>query len=587
MSKIKHNEKWNLIKNYRWQSIFFKYLRMILIAFSLPISIFVAIILFSSNIKENAEIEIALEKSFGKTLLSVNQSLAEIDKTSSALSSDKNTLSMLTLDLSPKTQSLALEYYKIFDIKSQTLKITKDYISSISIYSISNKYIYGDDGAYLADYIYKDVIDYALSGDAVPKLFYNKAKKCLVRTYPVFNPNSNECVGIIFTYIDILSFNKAISGEMNNDEKVFILNSDKEFIFTGNTRNSLDAIDKSIITSLTLPVNSEYTLKKYNDYYYCYATIPTYNYILVSKIPSNYISGIKTSTFIFILTMLAAVILSILLSYFVSIKIYGTIVELISGIEVPSSQPVSEQKEHFNELLYINNNIVSIMDKNAVIEKELEDRITQLRRAQSVALQTQINPHFIFNTLNLVNVFIMKITKRDTEATRIISLLSDILHDTLNTKNFIITLGEEIEYASKYIEIEKIKSLNSFDVEITIAPETLKCKIIKLSLQPIIENAVEHGFKNLPPNKRGLLSIRSEIKSKTLIITIKDNGEGMSIEKLKTLTQNLVSDTLPETRHIGLCNVNQRIQLIFGSEYGVNIKSSPEETSVIITFPAD
>lgn len=587
MSNKTHKENWNLIKNYSWRSIFFKYLRTILIAFSLPIAILIAVIFFVSSYTEKAHTETALEKSFGKTLSSVEQSIRESDINAAALSSDKSILSLLSLKISPETQELTAEYYKVFDIKSQVAGITKDYISSISLYSMLNQYIYAPDSSYYSDYKYKDIIDYSLSGNASPKLFYSSSKKSLVRTYPVFKPNSNDRIGVIYTYFDILSFNNTILGGRKNDEQIFILNTDKEFIFTGDVNNSIASEDEEIINMLAQDADGEYTLKTFGDYYYCASVIPTYNYILVSKIPASYISSGKQITFTMIIIIAVTVILTLFLAFFVSIRMYGTIAEIIAGIEVPALQSLSDQEKQFNELLYINNNILSIMDKNAIIEKELEERINQLRRAQSVALQTQINPHFIFNTLNLVNVFIMKITKKDTDATRIISLLSDILHDMLNTNNFIVTLREELKFAYKYIEIEKIKSLDSFDVKLDIAPETLNCRIIKLSLQPIIENSVEHGFKNLSADRRGLLTIRSEIINKTLVVTITDNGEGMPLKTLKELSERLSSDIFPETKHIGLCNVSQRIRLIFGSEYGVTVQSSPAGTSVVITLPAN
>ena len=580
-------ETWNIIKNYSWRSIFFKYLRTILIAFSLPIAILIAVILFTSHLAENAQLETALEKSFGKTLSSVEQSLSEADKNAAALASDKNIQSLLTLKLTPETQTLASEFYNIFDIKTQTATLTKDYISSITLYSIHNQYIYGHNNSPFSKYKDKDIITYSFKDNGSPKLFYNSSTKSLIRSYPVFNPASNELIGIIYTHIDILSYNSTILSSRQNDEEIFLLNSDKEFIFTGNVNNSTSQDDAKTIHTLTENLSNGYKIEEHDDHYYCASIIPTYNYILVSKVQSSYISPEKHFTFTLIVIAIITILLTLILSFYVSVKMYSAIAEIIAGIEVPSLQSLSNQKSQFNELLYINNNIISIMDKNAVIEKELEDRITQLRRAQSVALQTQINPHFIFNTLNLVNVFIMKIIKKDTDATKIISLLSDILHDTLNTNNFIVTLREELKYAYKYIEIEKIKSLNSFDVELNIAPETLNCRIIKLSLQPIIENSVEHGFKTLPPDTRGLLKIKSEIHNKTLIITITDNGEGIPEDTLKQLNLRLSSDTFPETRHIGLANVSQRIRLIFGSEYGVNIKSSSSGTSVIITLPAD
>lgn len=584
---LKNNkEQWNLIKNYRWKSIFFKYLSLILLAVALPICILVTIIFIYSDAKEKTEVSLLLKNSFEKTISTIEQCIEDVDKNAVALSSDKNIISLLTLPDSPENRKLAYEYYDIFLQKSQAIRVTREYISSLSLFSLVNNSICYDTGASDKLDDFSVLKEYSLSSYEEPCFFYNSDLKKLIRSYPVYNPNSSECIGIIYTYINILSLNDTILDDRAKNESVYILNNDNSFIFTGNTQNIVKTNDSDIILRIAASTVSDYCIEKHGDYYYCSTTLPVYKYILISKIPSSYTLNERSSPLTIFIIILVVCLLSVLLAFFVSTKIYGTIVEIISGIEIPTLQSLSDQEKQFNELLYINNNIVSIMSKNSSIEKELEQRINQLRRAQSIALQTQINPHFIFNTLNLVNVFILKITKQDTDATRIISLLSDILHGTLNTNNFIVPLKEEINYAVKYIDIEKIKSMNGFDAEFNFAPETLNCRMIKLSLQPIIENAVEHGFKTLSADRRGLLTLCSEIKNKTLVITISDNGEGMPLDTLHELSAKLSSDTLPETRHIGLCNVNQRIRLIFGSDYGLSIQSSPLGTTVIITMPA-
>lgn len=178
----------------------------------------------------------------------------------------------------------------------------------------------------------------------------------------------------------------------------------------------------------------------------------------------------------------------------------------------------------------------------------------------------------------------MRITKSENDASRVIRLLSDLLSVSLDTKTTIVTVAEEISYTKKYLEIESIKRRNSFDIVWDMDESLYDLKIIKFILQPIVENAIEHGIKFLL-DKRGKIEISGHINNDAIVFEVKDNGPGISPQQLEHIIDLMNSEDIQENKNIGLSNVHRRIKLIYGEKYGVNIESSSEGTVVFITIP--
>ena len=226
------------------------------------------------------------------------------------------------------------------------------------------------------------------------------------------------------------------------------------------------------------------------------------------------------------------------------------------------------------------------MDKYQKVENELTTKLSSLKKAQTLALQTQINPHFLFNTLNLINILALRLTKSDNEVTRVVSLLSGILRTSLDTNHYIVTVKDELEHLKNYLDIVLIEYENELTVDFDISDEALKYKTVKLILQPIVENCIEHAFPDSTvQNKK--ITVKSYVKDSNLIFEISDNGVGIGLDKLNIIRSNLASSAMPETKHIGLCNVNQRIKLIFGKDYGLAVHSDPHGTGISINLPAN
>ena len=225
------------------------------------------------------------------------------------------------------------------------------------------------------------------------------------------------------------------------------------------------------------------------------------------------------------------------------------------------------------------------MKKNTDIENELVQKISLIKRTQANALQLQLNPHFLFNTLNSISLEVISLTGGNNSASRMISLLSDLLVSALDTNEYFVSFSDEILYTEKYLRIETIKYKNCFDVVWDISPDVSDISVVKFVLQPIIENSIRHGILKLNKLRRGILKLAAYIENDNLIIKIHDNGVGMTEDRLKEVRNNLSSNDLPNPQHIGLCNVNQRIKLHYGDNYGCSIDSDANGTIVTIVIP--
>ncbi len=230
---------------------------------------------------------------------------------------------------------------------------------------------------------------------------------------------------------------------------------------------------------------------------------------------------------------------------------------------------------------------------NAVLRQELEHRQDLLRNSQLLALQTQINPHFLFNTLNIASLMIESEQGEEYPVTRILSGLSDILRYSLN-KNINVRVREEIACVEKYIFIMKYR-YGEFEIRIDVDEKIQNYSIPKFILQPLVENALQHGILPCMDTRPGSIKIQiSEIpytykngkELMSVCVDVMDNGLGVDEEKLEELRKSMNDHENIFKNHIGLFNVSERFYLLFHEEQEVIIESTfGMGTHVKLVFP--
>lgn len=293
----------------------------------------------------------------------------------------------------------------------------------------------------------------------------------------------------------------------------------------------------------------------------------------------SYTGTIVLTVFLFCILLSLALTFSI--SLYLTKKVYKNITDISDAF--PPSQ-INDETAYSSELDMIIHNIVSLLDKLNISEKTIAKQYLDLKKSQSIIMQNQINPHFIYNTLNSVNLYIENYFDDDTEVTKMLTNLSEMMHYIMDVKNIMTPISKEIEYTKKYIEIEAIKHLYNFDVVWDISPEVQNRQVIKMILQPLIENALQHGIYPLN-QKRGKIDVNIFIKNSKLFICVSDNGIGISKEKLKLINEKLDKNKKPSTKHIGLQNINFRLKSIYGEKATTQLYSEESiKTDVVITI---
>lgn len=204
------------------------------------------------------------------------------------------------------------------------------------------------------------------------------------------------------------------------------------------------------------------------------------------------------------------------------------------------------------------------------------------RKSEMDALQSQINPHFLYNTLD--SIVWMVENERYEGAIQMVTALAKLFRISLSKGKNIITVADELEHVRNYLTIQKIRYKNKFSYDITAEPETLSCQTIKLIVQPLVENAIYHGMEFMDGD--GEIHIRAYRKGKDLYIDVVDNGLGMPQEQADALLTEDTGKVRGKGSGIGLKNVQERIQLYFGADYGLSLYSEPDEgTTARIHLP--
>lgn len=228
-------------------------------------------------------------------------------------------------------------------------------------------------------------------------------------------------------------------------------------------------------------------------------------------------------------------------------------------------------------------NAIETMEKN--LKQLMDDIVSEheaKRKSDLMVLQNQINPHFLYNTLDII-VWMVENEKSD-DAVRAVTALARFFRISLSKGRTIIPVADEIEHVRNYLMIQTMRYKNKFSYTFCVEEDTERLGTVKLVLQPLVENAIYHAMEFMDDD--GELVVGAKREGDTLILWVKDNGCGMTQDKVDAL----LSGTLKETGRgsgVGVRNVTERIQLLFGEKYGLQIYSEPDEgTTVEIHIPA-
>lgn len=235
-----------------------------------------------------------------------------------------------------------------------------------------------------------------------------------------------------------------------------------------------------------------------------------------------------------------------------------------------------------SEIRHLGYSIQSSYEKSEELMQEIVWEQNERRKSELDALQSQINPHFLYNALDSITWMIEG--ERNDEAAFMISQLAKLFRISLSQGHTIISVRDELQHAKSYMNIQRIRYKDAFSVTFDVDPELEEYCAVKLTLQPILENSINYGVD--PMDDCGEIFIRVKKEEDILVLSVEDNGIGMSEEEVSLL----LTDSNRKRKHgsgVGLVNINNRLQILFGKEYGLFIESEPDEgTRVSIRIPA-
>ena len=294
-------------------------------------------------------------------------------------------------------------------------------------------------------------------------------------------------------------------------------------------------------------------------------------------------------------TVIFAVLLLLWLYFTVARPLSIFEASLDRGIESDSSS--EKLLDGIADDIVFKNKIKDLIEKcaNQMIRENSAEMLD--KQAELAALQSQINPHFLYNTLESIRGYALIDDNND--IAKMVEALAAFFRYSINRKADLVTLRDEIANIQNYMMILKFRFNNRFSLELLIDDEDSKALdyfIPKLILQPIIENAIFHGLEDCVEG--GKVTIEVIETERNLLITVSDNGKGMDSKTLSELNQRIRStgqysddfryDNQQRNTGIALSNIHKRIQLLFGADYGLNVYSTLDQgTDVEITIPAN
>ncbi len=313
-------------------------------------------------------------------------------------------------------------------------------------------------------------------------------------------------------------------------------------------------------------------------------TISYTGWKLVGVIPYPVFTyGMFNIRYFFGIFMLLMAMMLVYVNRMVSVSISRPILKLNASVmEYEAGETPEIYIGGSQEIRHLGYSIQTSYEQIDKLMKEIVREQNERRKSELDALQSQINPHFLYNALD--SIIWMVEDGRNDDAAFMISELAKLFRISLSKGRTIITVKDELRHANSYMNIQKIRYKNAFSVFFDIDPAIEACCTVKLILQPILENAINYGMSGM--EGCGEVRVVGRQENGEILLSVLDNGMGMAEEEVSLI----LTDSNRKPSHgsgVGIINVCKRIQILFGKEYGLTIKSEPDEgTEVSIRIPA-
>jgi two-component system sensor histidine kinase YesM len=392
----------------------------------------------------------------------------------------------------------------------------------------------------------------------------------------VHNLLNNEPLGVLVIVIEMYEMDRVLA-ELNidNSTKLMVIDRYNDIIYKSGI-DDFDSISSKLLSKWN--ASADPSLEYNDDNTILINTFKSsttnWSYITLTDVQALTSNAKKMNGFIIIIGLFGYV-LAILLSYVLSKRMVIPMKrlqvsmkniernEFRTEISVENTDEIGQLTVTFNHMVSRIRELINSVYKANIKEKE----------AQISALQAQINPHFLYNTLDTVNA--MAMVEDNEEISRMIVALGEMFKYVTNQTDKIVTIKEEMEHLDNYITIQNYRFGDRIRITSDISEDIQQHNIIRLTLQPLVENAIQHGLE--PIAEGGSIRLFAIKEPNAIRINIQDDGKGIPLDKLRAIQSRLlynIQDIEEDNgKGIGLLNVNERLKLYFGEEFGLYINS--------------
>ncbi|MFA6508459.1 MAG: sensor histidine kinase [Treponemataceae bacterium] len=491
----------------------------------------------------------------------------------------------------------------LFDAAAETDRMNLMLKNIISVQeAIKNIYIVGRNGVYYSSYWdesrenienrFGGILNYTmtrreyLNGGPYVSFHPFFDLNVISFTRPIYNYSQEESLGAIvidlnYTYLrEIFTF----SSLQQDAEKVIVVNTKGDVLFSFPFNTALDHVIKEN-PSLLAANGAHLTAKVFGRECILISDgIASSDWKIVRILDkSDIYVNIRRMAAIGMSIWALFVLIAVIVSFFLSSSITRPIIELHNSVKKVEQGDLSIRTQVFDkdEIGQLAESFNGMIDQiSGLLTKTLEE---QKRKSdlEFQILQSQINPHFLYNTLDSIKW--LAVFQGVENIGEMAGSLINLLKYNISRKSTLVNLEDEVSSIRDYIEIQKFRFGDAFRVEYQISEDTKHCQVLKFILQPLVENAIFHGFSNL--DKEGIITIRSARRDGKLFIEVIDNGRGMDYEQIMNGAPGPF-DKRKINNGIGVSNVIERIKLYFGDQGSFNIRNvSSGGVSVEILIP--
>lgn len=559
----------------RLSKLYFNNLIFLLVPFLVPLLILGSFSMYLTSTIVSEQVKQELEKSSKQLKVQFEYTFMDMDAIIQAFTTNPTTINLANTFMSK--QSYTLDEIRSLNLLQSTVSSfinTKSYFHSVYIYFENKlgKFLSSTDGIVsLKDYwdsewmqIIKELGDKTFY-TCVRTIRKSSSDNTGYKVITIFIRNMSHSGWIVFN-LNFTYYQEMIKSLFSNDFfSVFVFNNDDSPIIS---YPDVSEIPQGLYKGATaVQYNGttyfciDHSIEKYGWHYY---VLMQKKKALALPISLNYMV-----LFLILISSLIGIVLAMEITKRNN-RWITEIVNILNGnSEFESEINVKKTKDYYIRIVH---DILQVfIEKNYLLAHR--------RSMELTALQAQINPHFLYNTLNLIYWETIKLGKGPSKVTLMLEKLTRILEYSISNPMSTVSLEDDINYTKDYIDIQQFRFPGKFSVVWSVSCDTHETLSMKLVLQPLVENCINHGFKNI--SYFGVINIEIFENMQNLTIIVRDNGAGIDEEKLETLRQKIDENVNNELDSIGLINTVRRIKLFYGTNSSFRIDSSLNSGTII------